>query len=119
MQHDYTGDVPADTINTVPVGVIQVAQGFSSGATVRRVAARQEGAADASFNVLIGGASLFAGNQVVATADTTETFQPSGNTDIAASNDAVEVEIVASSGTSGQLAVGVLLEDRTGKAQEG
>lgn len=119
MQHDYSGDVPADTINTVPIGAIQVARGFSSGATIRRVVARQEGANDAEWNINVAGNAIFSSTQSVASADTTETFQPDQNTSITASADAIEVDVTASSGTSGRLAVGLLVDDRTGKAQEG
>lgn len=119
MQHDYTGDVPADTINTVPVGHILVALDFSSGAEIRRVAARQEGANDAEWNINVGGNAIFSSTQSVSTSDNTETFTPDQNTAIAASGDAIEVDVTASSGTGGQLAVGVLLDDKTGKSQEG
>lgn len=119
MQHDYTNDVDAATINTVPIGIIQVAQGFSSGAVIRRVTARQEGGKLAEWNVSVAGASLFASTQSVSTADTTETFQPDGNTSIAASADVIEVDIAASASAASRLAVGVLVDDLTGKAQEG
>lgn len=119
MQHDYTDHVPADTINTVPVGHIQVALNFSSGARIRRVAARQEGAADAEWNINVGGNALFAATQSLASADTTETFTPGQNRDIAASGEAIEVDVTASSATAGELAVGLVLDDKTGRAQQG
>lgn len=119
MQHDYTGDVPADAINTVPIGAIQVAQGFSSGVTIRRVVAFQEGDSDAEWNVRVAGSDIFSSTQSVSSQDTAETFQPDQNTEPTGSNDAVEVDVTASSGTSGQLAVGVLVDDKTGKSQVG
>lgn len=111
MKHDYNGSVDATTIATTTIGFAQ-AQEFGGTGFVHKVVAEQEGANDAEFNVNVDGNAVFSSTQSVASADTPETFVPDQNRHYTGPSVQVEIDVTASSGTSGNLIVGVLTDDQ-------
>ena len=110
-RHDVVTTVDAATVARTVVGYIQA---YKFGGSVRAVsvAADQENADDADWNVELDGSDLFSAEQSVAATDTAEQFQPDQSLD---AHDTVGIELAidvsASSATAGDLNIGFLWEE--------
>jgi hypothetical protein len=82
---------------------------FTGPAEVTRVLCEQTGAADAQWNVELGGNDLFANEQSVDAADTVESFVPDQNEYSSTESDQLAVS-VSTAGSAGNLIVTVVYE---------
>jgi hypothetical protein len=110
MKNDYNTTSSAGTVQTNHIGFIQVHK-FGGHVEVVEIVAEQENNADAEWNVLVDGSNVFAASQSVASADAPETFTPDQNRIASGASMAVELDVTASSGTAGNLHVGVGVEE--------
>lgn len=110
MKHDYNGSAAADSIATTTIGFAQ-AQEFGGSGFIDRVVVQQESDSDAEWNVLVDGSNIFASTQSVASSDTSEEFIPDQNRNYTGAVVDIDVDVTASSTTSGNLIVGVLTDD--------
>lgn len=106
------GGTDATSIATTTIGFLQI-QKFGGSGFVEAVVVEQESAADAEWNIIVDGSNIFASTQSVASADAPEEFVPGQNRNFAGSA-ALELDVTASSGTSGNLLVDVLVSDERG-----
>lgn len=110
MKHDYNDEVAADTIATTNIGFVQ-AHEFGGSSFIDKVVVEQTTNADAEWNILADGSSIFASTQSVAASDAPETFVPDQNRNIAGPSAQLEMDVTASAAAADTLNVGVLIDD--------
>lgn len=99
--HERAG-VAADSAARTVIG--HVGEVFPQGTVeVKRVVVEQTQAADADFNIEVGGADVFSAEQSVATAGTPEGFAPDQNRYEADETAQVAVDVSSASATAGSL----------------
>lgn len=109
------GGQSAQTIATHDLGFLQIHK-FGGSGYVEEVIVEQEGAQDAEWNIIVDGSNLFSSTQSVASADAPETFVPDQNRYFTGSAKA-ELDITASSGTSGNILASLLVTDNAEERQ--